>query len=131
MRRGRLGSGCIESVKPFVIKMTFDEHDKLGLKPFSQKLERFLIVEHEFVEGGLVIALNAPFGAGKTTFLSMWKSDLDKRKEADSTIPKPIILNAWESDFCGDPLLSIVNALIKAAGADESAKEAAGRLRDA
>jgi hypothetical protein len=111
--------------------MTFDDHDKLALKPFSQKLERFLIVEHDFVEGGLVIALNGSFGAGKTTFLSMWKSDLDKRKEADSAIPKPIILNAWESDFCGDPLLSIVNALIKAAGADESTKEAAGRLRDA
>ena len=28
------------------------------------------MVEHNFVEGGLVIGLNAPFGAGKTTFLS-------------------------------------------------------------
>ena len=56
------------------IKLTFDEHDKLGLKPFSQNLERFLMVEHNFVEGGLVVGLNAPFGAGKTTYLSMWKS---------------------------------------------------------
>ncbi|MSU59071.1 MAG: hypothetical protein EXS35_13040 [Pedosphaera sp.] len=114
-----------------LIRLTFDEHDKLGLRPFGQKLERFLMVEHDFVEGGLVVALNAPFGAGKTTFLSMWKSDLDKRKEADPSIPKAIILNAWESDYCGDPLLSVVNALIKTVGADESAKEAAGRLREA
>ena len=49
-----------------IIPMTFEEHDKLELKPFSAKLEKFLMVEHDFVEGSLVISLNAPFGAGKT-----------------------------------------------------------------
>jgi KAP family P-loop domain len=116
-----------------ITPLTFDVYDKLGLKPFSEKLERFLMVEHDFVEGSLVVSLNAPFGAGKTTFLSMWKSDLDKRRESAPAIPKVIIINAWESDYCGDPLLSIVNGLIKAAGGDESAKtsKAAGRLREA
>lgn len=111
--------------------LTFEATDKLGLKPFSEKLEKFLLVEHDFVEGGLVVALNAPFGAGKTTFLSMWKHDLDKRRETDSKTPKAIILNAWENDYCGDPLLSVINALIKTVGADESNQEAAGKLREA
>ena len=59
--------------------LTFEATDKLGLKRFSGKLERFLSVEHDFVDGSLVVSLNAPFGAGKTTSLSVWKSDLDKR----------------------------------------------------
>ncbi len=115
------------------ITLTFEDHDKLDLKPFSQKLERFLMIEHGFVDGSLVVSLNAPFGAGKTTFLSMWKSDLDKRKEGEPVLPKAIIINAWESDYCGDPLLSILNGLIRAAGDEEPAKagEATGRLREA
>jgi hypothetical protein len=113
--------------------LTFEVNDKLGLKPFSEKLEIFLIVEHDFVEGSLVVSLSAPFGAGKTTFLSMWKSDLDKRRASDSAIPKVIKVNAWESDYSGDPLLSIVNGLIKSVSTDESATESkdAGKLREA
>src|ERR1017187_7496557 len=114
-------------------QLTFEATDKLGLKPFSEKLEKFLIVEHDFVEGSLVVSLNAPFGAGKTTFLSMWKSDLDKRRESNSAIPKAITINGWESDYCGDPLLSIVNELIKCVSNNESSTppEAADRLREA
>lgn len=114
-------------------QLTFEADDQLDLKSFSEKLEKFLLVEHGFVEGSLVVSLNAPFGAGKTYFLSMWKSELDKRKEADPTFLTPIILNAWESDYCGDPLLSIVNALVKATSDDGSAKDtsAADRIREA
>jgi hypothetical protein len=112
--------------------LTFDNHDKLNLKPFSQKVESFLMVEHEFVEGSLVVSLNAPFGAGKTTFLTMWKDDLEKRRASDSKVPTAIIINAWESDYCGDPLLSIVSALLKVAGNETPEKnDAAGKLRDA
>lgn len=113
--------------------MNFEQHDKLGLKPFSEKLERFLMVEHDFVDGSLVVSLNAPFGAGKSTFLSMWKADFDARRKSDPVVPKAIIINAWDNDYCGDPLLSIVSALIKAADGDGPKKtsEAADRLREA
>jgi KAP family P-loop domain len=114
-------------------QLTFVATDKLDLKPFREKLEKFLIVEHDFVEGSLVVSLNAPFGAGKTTFLSMWKSDLDTRRASDPAIPKVITVNAWESDYCGDPLLSIVNGLIKSVSTDESSTEFkdADKLREA
>jgi len=40
--------------------LTFENDDKLGLKPFCEKLDQFLIVEHDFIEGSLVISLSAP-----------------------------------------------------------------------
>ncbi len=92
---------------------TFDKNDKFGLKTFSEKLEKFLMIENDFVEGGLVVSLTAPFGYGKTTFLSMWKNDIDERRKKDENLPITITLNAWESDYCGDPLLAIVSSLIK------------------
>jgi hypothetical protein len=91
---------------------TFDE-DKLSLKPFSERLERFLLVEHDFIEGSLVVSLNAPFGSGKSTFLTMWQADLEKRRNDDTNVPLVVTLNAWESDYCGDPLLSVIAGLIK------------------
>jgi hypothetical protein len=103
--------------------LTFEANDRLRLKPFSEKLEAYLMVEHDFVEGSLVVSLNAPFGGGKSTFLSMWKSDLDKRRENNDPPPKAIIVNAWESDYCGEPLLSIINGLITAIKEDGSAKK--------
>lgn len=92
---------------------TFAE-DLFGLKPFCEQLERFLIVEQNFVDGSLVVSLTAPFGFGKTTFLTMWKSDLEERRESDPNCLRPILLNAWESDYCGDPLIAIVSGLINA-----------------
>jgi hypothetical protein len=106
--------------------------DKLDLRGFSEKLEKYLLVDHDFIEGSLVVSLNAPFGSGKSTFLTMWKSDLEKRRGTDPTQPLVITLNAWESDYCGDPLLSVISGLIQAlepiserAGAAEALREAA------
>jgi hypothetical protein len=110
--------------------LTFEADDKLSLKEFCDRFERYLLVEHDFVEGSLVVSLNAPFGAGKTTFLSMWKSDIEKRRQSDPSLPKGVIVNAWDSDYCGDPLLSLIDTLIKAAGA-ETNELGAQRLREA
>jgi KAP family P-loop domain len=93
---------------------TFEKSDRLGLKSFCEQLERYLLIEHEYVEGGLVVSLNAGFGAGKTTFINMWRADLQSRRDAGSMVPMPVVLNAWESDFCGDPLLAILAGLIDA-----------------
>ena len=107
--------------------------DRLGLEPFSEKLERYLITEHDFVTGSLVVSLCAPFGSGKTTFLSMWQSKMNERREQpDQMTPRAIMINAWESDYCGDPLLAITTALVEAVEGDSKAKPNAGhRLREA
>lgn len=107
--------------------------DKLGLQPFAERLEKFLLVERDFVEGSLVVSLGAPFGFGKTTFLRMWKADLEKRLADSPHTSRPILLNAWESDYCGDPLLAIVTGLIRALEpkADDTNTTAAAKLREA
>jgi KAP family P-loop domain len=93
------------------MNITVFEEDLLDLRPFSERLQRFIDVEHQFVDGSLVIALSSKFGSGKTTFFQMWKADLESRKEDPGT-PLVISLNAWESDYYGDPLFAIISGLV-------------------
>lgn len=90
--------------------LTFDD-DLLGLKDFANRLEKFINIEHDYVEGSLVIALSSKFGSGKTTFLNMWKSYQEDSGQSSSEKPIIISLNAWESDYYGDPLFAIISAL--------------------
>ncbi len=102
---------------------TFQD-DLLELHDFAARLEQFIGTEHKFVEGGLVLALSSKFGSGKSTFLKMWISALSE-KEAR---PLVVTLNAWESDYNGDPLFAIVSALAEAV---QKNGEAAGNLLEA
>lgn len=109
-----------------------DSPDLLDRQPFAQKLESFLLTEHTFVEGSLVVSLDAPFGAGKTKFLELWTADLAARRQTQNELPRPVTINAWESDYCGDPLVAIIAALIKALEDSAGPEKAKGRaLRDA
>ncbi len=92
------------------MKVTTFDDDLLDLRPFAARLLKFIEVEHQFVDGSLVLALNSKFGSGKTTFLQMWKADLESRADGASP-PLVIPLNAWESDYFGDPLFAIVAGL--------------------
>jgi len=89
----------------------FETTDAFGWNGFATKLEGFLLGEREFVEGSLVVSLSAPFGSGKTTFFQMWKNHLDSCRGTNADVPLCIQLNAWEDDYCGDPLLSLVDAI--------------------
>jgi hypothetical protein len=113
---------------------TFEETDAFGWRGFANKLEAFLITERGFVDGSLVVSLNAPFGSGKTTFIHMWKNHLDGRQESDPHAPLCILLNAWEDDYCGDPLLSLVDAIekeLQSHGPDKQTKHGLNALREA
>lgn len=90
--------------------LTFED-DLIGLKELATRLEKFIAVEQNYVEGSLVISLNSKYGSGKTSFLQMWKSSLEN---AENKNEKPLLisLNAWESDYYGDPLFAIVSALV-------------------
>lgn len=90
------------------------ESDLLNLAPFARRLESYISVEKDYVDGSLVVTLDAPFGSGKSTFLEMWKDSLTKKREEGEFVPMPITLNAWESDFCGDPLVAILSGLLGA-----------------
>ena len=71
------------------------------------------------IEGPCVLAVDAAWGAGKTTFLRIWKHCLRNQKF-------PVVeFNAWESDFSGDPLVALSTELTE--GLDEYKK---GTLTD-
>lgn len=96
---------------------SFEHTDKLYLSSFCDRLQRYLFVESDFVEGSLVVSLDAEFGAGKTTFLHMWATRLLEQRNkptAEGFSPMPIMLNAWESDYAGDPLVAILGDLTEA-----------------
>lgn len=53
-----------------------------------------------------VLNLDSPWGAGKTYFLKNWRLQLLSEKL------RPVVyFNAWENDFLGDPLLSLVSVI--------------------
>ena len=88
------------------------EDDSLELSNFGLRLKEFIDIEDQFVQGSLVVALSAKFGFGKTTFLQMWKSQLESNEDK-TKIPLVISLNAWESDYYGDPLFAIISSLVE------------------
>ena len=57
------------------------------------------------VDGPCVLAVDAPWGAGKTTFLRMLSHHLRNQEF-------PVIeFNAWETDFAGDPFVALSEEL--------------------
>ncbi len=94
------------------MKISTFEEDLFGLDEFAHRLEKFIATEHDYVEGSLVLALTSKYGSGKTTFLEMWKTSLERE---DKTTDQPLVisLNAWESDYYGDPLFAIISALVE------------------
>lgn len=59
---------------------------------------------------GFALAINNPWGAGKTTFVKMWQQQL--KNEGYRTI----YFNAWENDFSDDPLIAIMAELQELTG---------------
>ena len=57
------------------------------------------------IEGPCVLALDAPWGAGKTAFLQMWAEHLRRKRFRVAEF------NAWETDFSDDPLIALYAAL--------------------
>lgn len=58
-----------------------------------------------------VLSVNANWGAGKTTFVKLWKAYLEKEYDI-----KAIYFSAWEDDFSREPLISLlgeINSFVK------------------
>ena len=94
------------------MKISTFKEDLLNLESFAERLEKFINVEHRYVPESLVISLNGGFGSGKSTFFKMWTDRLAKN---ESSLDKLFVVevNVWNDDYCGDPLISLVSALIE------------------
>lgn len=72
------------------------------------------------LKGPFVIAVDSPWGTGKTTFLKMLKASLEIKDHPC------LYFNAWETDFAEDPLVAFVgelDSLIKELLPEDTAQE--------
>lgn len=102
----------------------FDRDDRLERKKYAEFLETLLLncdqYRREDSEGAYVIALDSPWGTGKTRFVKMLRNHLEKRKseDGDNSITKKdakfnvIYYNAWGTDFCVDALEPLIYTVI-------------------
>ncbi len=79
---------------PFANDLLHREQEILDLTPMIEN-----------VPSPTVMALDAPWGAGKTVFIKMWATYLNKKR-----MPA-LYFNAWETDFAADPLVPFVEKI--------------------
>ena len=91
-------------IQPREIEVPKDDpfrHDLLGRR------ESVEVLTHLFgsLEGPCVLAVDAAWGNGKTTFLKIWAQHLRNQGF-------PVVgFNAWETDFSGDPFVALSTEL--------------------
>lgn len=77
------------------------QNDLLNRKGPAEVLTHII----ESIEGPCVVAIDAGWGTGKTTFLRMWAQHLRNQEF-------PVVeFNAWETDFSGDPFIALSTEL--------------------
>ena len=77
------------------------KHDLLGRKESIKALTTTI----GSIEGPCVMAVDAGWGMGKTTFLRMWAQHLRNERF-------PVVeFNAWETDFAQDPFIALTSEI--------------------
>ncbi len=77
-------------------------HDKLKRETEIENLSSLIVSTNE----AFTMSINANWGAGKTTFIKLWKEYLYKKHNINS-----IYFSAWEDDFSKEPLISILGEI--------------------
>lgn len=77
------------------------QYDRLNRSDSIKNISSLL----SHVQSPLVFSVNAPWGAGKTTYLKMLNAQL----KADGVCS--VYFSAWETDFASDPLLAFIGEL--------------------
>lgn len=77
------------------------ENCKLERRPYAEILTQIV----GSYADGFVLALNNEWGAGKTTFIKMWRQHLNNKGV------KTLYFNAWENDFEKDVLVALISEL--------------------
>lgn len=93
-------------VQPLDIEISEDtpfENDQLGREEFIETLTS--IVSN--IDGPCIMSIDAPWGAGKTTFLKMWEVYLRGKNFV------VVNFNAWESDFLEEPFVALSSEIIQ------------------
>ena len=99
------------------IKKAYTE-DLLGRKDDVDKFAAFLKEEYCPVS----VAVDGEWGSGKTFFVKQVAYRLDEDPLDDPKKCLTVYYDAWENDNDCDPILSIVDCIARAAGAEEGSK---------
>ena len=109
-------------IQPQPIKIPEEDpfqYDLLDRKEAVETLTRLVGAN----QGPCVLAVDAPWGAGKTTFLKMWAQYLRNQQF-------PVVeFNAWETDFSDDPFVALCAELTRGFGEGEGG-ELSGKIKD-
>jgi predicted AAA+ superfamily ATPase len=90
--------------KPPVLEIPADapfKHDLLEREQSAEVLTQFV----SRLDEPFVLAIDSPWGSGKTTFLKMWLRSLQNRG-----FPC-LYFNAWQNDFSDSPLVSLIGEI--------------------
>ena len=103
-------------IQPYDIEVPEDDPFKHDLLDRKESVEVLTHLVSSF-DGPCVLAVDAAWGNGKTTFLKMWRQHLRNHEF-------PVVdFNAWETDFAGNPFLALSTELTEElqefAGLDE------------
>ncbi len=79
------------------------ENDRLGRKEEILTLTPMI----KNITSPVVMAVNSPWGMGKTAFIKMWNAYLQKEG-----VPS-LCFNAWETDFASDPFVPFMGEMEK------------------
>lgn len=91
------------------------EKDIFDRKKFGERL----ISLFENSEEELVVALNAPWGEGKSTFIKMWQNHI----KLNRTSIKTIYFDAFKNDYQKDPFLAITSEIYSSFEIKEDSKK--------
>lgn len=91
----------------------FTKHDKLGRFDFCNNITKEIFSTK--TEGSLVVALNAPWGTGKTQLIKMWGNEINLESLSDEPY-RAIYYSAWENDDWTDAFTPFVYNLAEDRG---------------
>lgn len=94
--------------------MTFKD-DLFNRKPLADKIVDLISISEDMREDSFVIALNASWGNGKTTFVNMLNNEIKNPTENKYEELKaiPIYYNAWEEDDYGNAFESLIYRMVE------------------
>ena len=91
-------------VQPLEIEVPGDNPFKNDLLDREEQVEILTNIVRK-IEGPCVLAVDAAWGTGKTTFIKIWEQFLRNHQF-------PVVrINAWETDYSGDPFIALTSEL--------------------
>lgn len=97
---------CIQPREIHIPENNPFENDLLDRRSSVEVLTRLV----DAIEGPCVLAVDAAWGTGKTTFLKIWSQHLQNQGF-------PVVeFNAWETDYSGDPFVALSSELMVGLG---------------